>query len=83
LGRWVAAGVTYMRNGFQGLAAKVVAALQEDPSYVTQGEYVVKNAACNEHQSRAVLGPQPADVLLIPAVFVQDLWVLPLRGATA
>jgi len=28
---WVAAGVTDMRNGFQGLAAKVEAALQENP----------------------------------------------------
>jgi transposase len=28
---WVAAGVTDMRNGFQGLAAKVEAALQDDP----------------------------------------------------
>jgi transposase len=28
---WVAAGVTDMRNGFQGLAAKVEAVLQESP----------------------------------------------------
>ena len=28
---WVAAGVTDMRNGFQGLAAKVEAVLQENP----------------------------------------------------
>jgi transposase len=28
---WIAAGVTDMRSGFQGLAAKVQAALQENP----------------------------------------------------
>ena len=28
---WIAAGVTNMRSGFQGLAAKVQTALQENP----------------------------------------------------
>ena len=33
---WVAGGVTDMRNGFQGLAAKVEATLRRTHSYVTQ-----------------------------------------------
>lgn len=41
---WVAAGVTDMRNGFQGLAAKVEAALQEDPFLCDTSKYVAAKA---------------------------------------
>lgn len=30
---WLVAGITDMRNGFNGLAAKVQAALKDDPMY--------------------------------------------------
>ena len=38
---WIAAGVTDMRCGFQGLAAKVQTALQENPLAVTSSSSAV------------------------------------------
>jgi transposase len=37
---WIAAGVTDMRSGFQGLAAKVQTALQENPLICDGRQYV-------------------------------------------
>ena len=37
---WIAAGVTDMRAGFNGLAAKVQAALDDDPFLCSETEYV-------------------------------------------
>jgi transposase len=46
---WLAAGVTDMRSGFNGLTAKVQTALMEDPFICDVQEYVAAVCVCRMH----------------------------------
>lgn len=55
---WIAAGVTDMRCGFNGLAAKVEATLQESPFLCCETKYV---ATSREYETiRLILWPSVA-----------------------
>ena len=49
---WLAAGVTDMRSGFDGLAAKVQSALAEDPFLCDALRYVAAN---REHATKGLI----------------------------
>jgi transposase len=58
---WIAAGVTDMRAGFNGLAGKVQTALADDPFLCDELRYV---AADREHANKGLI---PWALLLRPA----------------
>ena len=49
---WLAAGTTDMRSGFNGLAAKVQTALEEDPFLCDEAEYVADD---REHVTKGLI----------------------------
>jgi hypothetical protein len=63
---WIAAGFTDMRCGFNGLAAKVESALQDDPFLCSEAKYLIPwiNSRGRRHiistGSQADLGRHPS-----------------------